>query len=131
MQDTYYLIGLLSTLGCMAETAHLKSACPQNHGSIIKCVFDSSQAIPDCILDLRQGVVGRPLYEDSTGSGVPHILYKGVFVFSKDMLVNLSGVPGSNVRAALTSAGFVSVLKACVATGVLAGEDNGRTELTV
>ena len=87
-------------LGCAATTGHLKSSCSQDRGLIIQRVLDSSQTIPDCILDLGQGVVCRPLYEHSAGGGVPHILYKCVLVLTKDMLVHLAGKSGSSDHTA-------------------------------
>ena len=91
------------TLACLAVqqvTGHLKSACSQYCGLIIQRVLYSSQTIPNCVLDLGQGVICRPLYEHSTGGGIPHILYKCVLVFPKDVLVHLAGIPTSSGNTA-------------------------------
>ena len=37
--------------------AHFKSPCPQHNGLVFQCVLDCPEAVPDSILDLRQGVV--------------------------------------------------------------------------
>ena len=80
---------------CIATSvdAYLKSASSQNCCSIIKRVLDSSQAIPDGILDLSQGMVCRALDEHSARGWVPHILHKGVLVLTQDMFIHLSGIP--------------------------------------
>ena len=76
---------------------HLEGSSTQDHGSIVQCVLDGTQAVSDGVLDLRQGVVCRALYEYGAGGRVPYILHKTVLVFTQNMLIHLASIPAEHV----------------------------------
>ena len=77
---------------------HLEGSSTQDHGSIVQCVLDGTQAVSDGVLDLRQGVVCGALYEYGTRGRVPHILHKSVLVLTQNMLIHLASIPAGHVH---------------------------------
>jgi len=79
------------------KQGHLKGSSTQDRGSIVQCVLHGTQAVPDGVLDLCQGVVCGALYEYGTGGRVPHILHKRVLVLTQNMLIHLASISAGNV----------------------------------
>lgn len=78
----------------------LEGTSARDNGAIIESVLNGSQAIPDGVLDLGQGVVVRALYQNGAGGGVGDFLHKRKLVLTQHVLVHQARVAKA-VRAQL------------------------------
>mmetsp|Transcript_16194 Transcript_16194/g.51498 ORF Transcript_16194/g.51498 Transcript_16194/m.51498 type:complete len:354 (+) Transcript_16194:1354-2415(+) len=68
----------------------LKRAGARNDGVVLNRVLDSLQPIPNCILQLSDGVRVGPLDQDGARKRVAHFLHESVLLLAKRLLVHLA-----------------------------------------
>mmetsp|Transcript_28269 Transcript_28269/g.67221 ORF Transcript_28269/g.67221 Transcript_28269/m.67221 type:complete len:433 (+) Transcript_28269:119-1417(+) len=71
----------------------LKRPRPRDEDAVFERVLHGPEAVPERVLHLGDGVVGRPLQQDGARAGVLHVLHKRVLLVPEDVLVDAAGVP--------------------------------------
>mmetsp|Transcript_6793 Transcript_6793/g.15037 ORF Transcript_6793/g.15037 Transcript_6793/m.15037 type:complete len:341 (+) Transcript_6793:423-1445(+) len=89
------LHGLLDHSPQVVGGSYLKGASTWHHGPVLHHILHRPQTVTDAVLDLRNGVVVRPLDEDGAGARVAHLLHKRVLVLPEGVLVHQAGVAQS------------------------------------